>query len=143
MLICQNPECGKEFAPNPNLRRKTPQKYCSRACCNRSFYLANITSKKEKNKVYYKSHISKWQIQPLETEREAKLRALAERQQNANGFFKIGDKCEVCGSTEHLLCHEISYSPLIAITLCSSCHGFLHHRFLKDKKVRPHFKLSN
>jgi hypothetical protein len=122
MPVCANPECQKEFIRGKYAHR---QIYCSPECNARMY---NAIANNSKLKTF---------------EQLEKIKMIAERQQDANGFFKIGEKCEVCGSTENLLCHEISYSPLIAITLCSSCHGFLHHRFLKDKKVRPHFKLSN
>ena len=31
-MICDNPECKKEFTSNPHYRKHTPQKYCSEEC---------------------------------------------------------------------------------------------------------------
>lgn len=68
---------------------------------------------------------------------EAKLRALAERQQDMSGFLEKKPYCEVCGKTKNLVIHEITYSPLESITLCRSCHSTLHLRFLHFKRVSP------
>lgn len=136
MQRCQNPECNKEF--NPSNQFSHNQKYCSRRCSKRADYIKNGKLYPSYNHRLHPQigRIQKYQRQ-ISLEIEAKLRALAERQQDANGFFIIASKCEVCGSTENLLRHEISYSPLETVTLCASCHGILHHRFLKDKRVKP------
>jgi ribosomal protein S14 len=117
MPICTNPECKIEFTPNIHYHKK--QKYCSEKCKIR---MMNIRG----SLVY-----------PKTLEQIEKIKAIANRQQDANEFFKINNKCEVCGSIENLVRHEISYSPLETITLCASCHGILHHRFLKNKQVKP------
>ncbi len=124
MLICQNPECKKEFIQNPNYRAGI-QQFCSEKCRKHFF------SKEQYAKL--KLEI----ISQTPKDISEKLQILANEQQDANGFKKLKPNCEVCGSTKNLLCHEISYSPLKTITLCAKCHGLLHHRFLKRKKVRP------
>lgn len=36
------------------------------------------------------------------------------------------EKCEVCGATENLQLHHISYEPEITQCLCVSCHQEVH-----------------
>jgi len=35
-------------------------------------------------------------------------------------------KCKICGSTENLQTHHISYEPEITITVCARCHSQFH-----------------
>jgi hypothetical protein len=120
---CANPECQKEFIiSNLRAQRKI---YCSMECHDRVLYS------------------SKYGCGLRTLEQIEKLRQLAKRQQDFSKVQKLKEACEVCGSTEHLLMHEVSYQPLETVTLCYSCHGILHHRFLKDKRVRPRYENGN
>ena len=39
----------------------------------------------------------------------------------------LGKECEICGSIRNLTRHHPDYSePLFCVTLCSSCHKYLH-----------------
>ena len=122
MPLCANPECQKEFIPNKYARN---QIFCSEECSNRVWN-------------------NKCNSTQLKTpEQLEKLKAIAERQQDFSQILILKEACEVCGSKEHLLLHEVSYQPLETITLCSSCHGILHHRFLRNKKVKPRYENGN
>jgi len=40
--------------------------------------------------------------------------------------------CEICGSSENLVRHHPDYSePLFYVTLCSSCHNYVHNGVAK------------
>jgi hypothetical protein len=46
-------------------------------------------------------------------------------------------ECWVCGSIENLIGHHVRYTKVLKKTLCRTCHEFLHHALLKQKKCRP------
>lgn len=40
---------------------------------------------------------------------------------------KVKESCEICGAKSVLLyTHHVRYSPIYTVTLCGSCHRFLH-----------------
>src|SRR5208337_3922866 len=80
MPICQNPECNKEFDLHGYYQR-----YCSKQCRERMH------------------NVRLGLIIPVDAQITAKIAALAKRQQDLNGFLKLGDNCEVCNSTENLI----------------------------------------
>jgi hypothetical protein len=137
MPICQNPECNKEF--NQNVNCHVSQKYCSPYCRNKVndeiYRKLNPERYHEIRRKNSQTHYKK--VHPVPPEIEAKLMSLAEKQQDLNGFLQLKPNCEVCGSELNLLLHEISYSPLITVTLCRKCHCRLHTKYLKGHTVSP------
>ena len=139
------------FGNNPR------QKYCSNDCRNEGWkrYLAkryaekvlmeqercaNLQSKTyvriEHRKFFTKNDgiIIQWT-----EETSQKMGELVNRQQFIPKYVKK-DYCEVCGirkrddQTVILYKHHIRYSPQEIVTLCSSCHAFLHQSILKHRK---------
>jgi hypothetical protein len=50
--------------------------------------------------------------------------------------------CVICGSTENLVSHHISYEPEIIETLCKSCHREIHcHTSIPRNPVTKGFLL--
>jgi hypothetical protein len=37
-----------------------------------------------------------------------------------------GTECLICESSKRLVAHHLSYDPLKIVTLCQSCHQYLH-----------------
>ena len=62
---------------------------------------------------------------------------IAERQQIIPEYIKESEPCYICGSTENVVEHHVSYVPEEKIDFCARCHSILHIIFLKQKKVRP------
>jgi len=42
--------------------------------------------------------------------------------------FPLAEICEICGCSENLVRHHPDYSePLLYVTVCSSCHKYIHN----------------
>jgi len=53
----------------------------------------------------------------------------------------VKDECELCGATEELIKHHVSYGSKETLAVCRSCHGEVHsdpdHPFFpKDSKPK-------
>lgn len=116
--------CGQNFEPNQHYRAGV-QRFCSEKCRQKYF----------SKKLYEKIKIVKENAMPKEI--RMKFEQLAAKQQDASNFLKLKSACEVCGSMKNLVIHHIKYSPFESVTLCRSCHSYLHFKFLKWKKVHP------
>jgi len=78
----------------------------------------------------------------LPDERRNLIMEIAKRQQSRINIrnMKIGNKCEVCGKEREenivtLLLHHVRYYPEETITLCGSCHMYLHKYIEKKRKT--------
>ena len=80
------------------------------------------------------------EVNQLTPEAQEKIRAIRLRQQKAPSYFtrpKLKEKCEICGDTEILQRHHIQYEPPEVITVCYSCHCFIHNRKLAKNSIPP------
>ena len=72
-------------------------------------------------------------------EMSKKMKYLVENQQFFPKYIKK-KYCEVCGASKKidskiiLYKHHIKYNPVVQITMCSSCHSFLHLALLQRRK---------
>lgn len=64
-------------------------------------------------------------FEKLTREIQDKIIELAKEQQS-RPIHKKNSKCFICESTTNLRIHHISYNPEKIVTLCGSCHGFIH-----------------
>lgn len=108
----------------------------------REYYLGHKGEENEQSSNYKKSHRLALEIYShqwrLEHQDEVKCYRRRWYQNNkvkelaivkANRKVRLGNNCEVCGSTTQLQRHHPDYSkPLFILTLCQSCHERLHRR---------------
>ena len=97
-----------------------------------------IEKRSQFRKIYKKEKLPKQRKQRKERLSDIQLKKLEEislRQQYMVDIER-GDMCIICGSKSSLVAHHVTYVPQETITLCSKCHGILHHRLLKGKKCK-------
>lgn len=130
MKMCEI--CKQEFNGTKN------QKYCSDKCRRESWkqYLSKRYNEIKKKDIDARIEKEKNKPNYLQPKVKEFLIQLAKKQQFTI-IYKLGEKCEACSSTENLLRHEISYSPIIRVTLCYKCHGYLHLNLLGGQRVKP------
>jgi hypothetical protein len=74
-------------------------------------------SQREKHRETINSTIARWKGQNKE-----KVHA-----ENLVLSKPFAENCEICDSTINLVRHHPDYSePMIYVTLCASCHGYIH-----------------
>jgi len=122
-------ECGKEFTV-----KRENQVYCSNECRfkhERKYMRDYMKSEMRERRMFeYASTLTEEQIK--------KFDYLIEKQQFIEDIPTNHEKtCFICGATEKLIEHHISYSPEEKVTLCRKCHSFLHNSLLARKKCRP------
>lgn len=147
------PQCGKLFW-NTNGR-----KFCCRVCYDKFRRGKKFTeihkqriakSQKEycqkhgghfNGKLVTKQHKEKIKKTIIDTIKESyppgsleKFIQLSKEQTFLPKYVKK-DSCEICNSTKHLIKHHVSYSPVKIVTLCWTCHNYLHLGFLLRKKL--------
>lgn len=99
--------------------------------------------KRETTKRWRKNHkgVKQSYSKPISIQVIEKLKEIANRQQYLTYIIMKKEGCEVCEKSKNetkLLLHHISYYPEEIITICPSCHGYLHHRLLKNNgKTKP------
>ena len=77
---------------------------------------------REKHKETISSRIARWK-----KENKEKIHA-----ENVVLRKPFAEKCELCDSTQNLVRHHPDYSePTIYVTLCSSCHRYVHEEIAK------------
>jgi len=127
--ICK--KCGREFSFRIHDNKKYCSKYCSNHDSNRNMY---------KREGIIKS--MKCGFLRLDIDRQQKLKDLASKQQSFPNY-EMKKECEVCGNKKSIIVHHISYSPIIIITICRSCHHYLHVALLEWKNVHPRINGRN
>jgi len=66
-------------------------------------------------------------------EMSMRMMKLVAKQEN-NPPRQKKDYCEVCYVKEKLIEHHVKYSPIVVkVTLCTSCHAFLHKSLIRRK----------
>jgi hypothetical protein len=129
-MICEI--CKIEF------RNRGKQKYCSDKCRREAWkqYLSKRYNEIKKKDIEKRIEEERNKPNYLHPEVKEFLIQLAKEQQFTS-TYKLKDKCEACGSTENLLGHEVTYSPIKRITLCAKCHNYLHKNLLGGQRVKP------
>jgi hypothetical protein len=135
------------------LRVKKWRETHSRKAQNRRYYEKHREQKKAKNKHWREAHPDYWHEHDKKRRPEgsAKLRYQIRREQQlaskreyhihhmfevsvrgqARYHVPLASSCELCDSTENLNRHHMDYSePLIIVTLCASCHRYIHKHML-------------
>lgn len=113
-LKCANPECDKEFVPNPNVKA---HKYCSEKCCDRT-----------NNIKYWKTHDS----------RKYRIKDNCSVCGNYRRIRQSDKKCSSCSNIEK---HGVARVPKIGT--CSICNrGPLTLSGTKCKSCKTHGKFE-
>jgi len=136
--------CGKEIIGDKRKR------YCNDECylkvwrekLNRKYAEKQQRKLIERIKRIERLEETKSETLRLERNRE-KLKSvrkflikLAKRQQFPKPYKKR-TKCEACDCMENLVEHHVKYYPIEKVTLCRSCHDYLHHNILGKKRIKP------
>lgn len=135
--------CGKEFVPS---KYNLQQKYCSKKCGSKKWYLDNIEQQHKKSSEWYqKNKESELKKNKEYRKMNKELFDWYHNKQRFNGMRQLilerdNYECVVCKSKTHLCIHhkdgsgrrdrtDINSNNDISnlITLCNSCHTKLHH----------------
>lgn len=103
---------------------------------------------RKKYNAYQRTYRKKWRKRNSEKRRREMLNSLSKEEidflqniakEQQTFIYVRKAKCEVpnCKTpTKNLVLHEVKYSPIKTVTLCSRHHAILHHCLLRKKKVR-------
>lgn len=139
--------CGQNFeSPYPIT------KYCSYECRKEGYK----KYRRQYMKRYWKENIEQYEKQKIRNkkrprklgvgyaqkrffeyseEEQNKIIELAKMQQPKQPTFTRTNKCAICNSTIGLVSHHIIYRPEKRITLCGSCHIYIHILATKKHKI--------
>ena len=143
-MLCEKKNYSKGY-----LTVKKWRKTHSRTAQNQRYYLKHKEEVKEKHKRWREQNPNYWHEHDKKRRPEgsAKLRYQINREQQlaskreycihhrfevsvrdqARYHVPLASSCELCDSTENLERHHLDYSePLIIVTLCTSCHQYIH-----------------